>query len=307
VATGGTDLSTGLPFVGVLKAPVGSTVVTPLTTLVAELVKKGADIAEAQSSVLKATGLSALDGQVDLSNFDPVAAAKGSDAAAQAAALQVQKAAVVLMTLVSKLTDQVREDAGANEGSRDEIASAIFSQLVNQISASPEALEGSLTAASINSTATALVTKLSQEAELGGVTVDGDKLLKAKTAITESVSGLAQQLETVNSIDDLGAAQKETLTSTTYTLQLLHFADAEAGMLASQTAPRLAALVDRFEDDFVNSITLAGRATSIRAMATRKPKGMTLKSLAGNISTPKTRKTAISVIVLKGSNVCCNE
>lgn len=44
----------------------------------------------------------------------------------------------------------------------------------------------------------------------------------------------------------------------TYTLQLLHFADAEAGLLASETAPNLAALVDRFEDDYANSITLAG-------------------------------------------------
>ncbi len=44
----------------------------------------------------------------------------------------------------------------------------------------------------------------------------------------------------------------------TYTLQLLHFADAEAGLLAFETAPNLAALVDRFEDDYANSITLAG-------------------------------------------------
>jgi len=43
-----------------------------------------------------------------------------------------------------------------------------------------------------------------------------------------------------------------------YTLQLLHLADGEAGLLASETAPLLAALVDAFEDDFVNSITLAG-------------------------------------------------
>ncbi|NYH96848.1 choice-of-anchor I domain-containing protein [Novosphingobium marinum] len=44
----------------------------------------------------------------------------------------------------------------------------------------------------------------------------------------------------------------------TYTLQLLHFADAEAGLLASQTAPNLAALVDAFEDDYANTVILAG-------------------------------------------------
>jgi 2',3'-cyclic-nucleotide 2'-phosphodiesterase (5'-nucleotidase family) len=43
-----------------------------------------------------------------------------------------------------------------------------------------------------------------------------------------------------------------------YTLQLLHFADAEAGLLASTTAPNLAALVDAFDDDFSNTLILAG-------------------------------------------------
>ncbi len=43
-----------------------------------------------------------------------------------------------------------------------------------------------------------------------------------------------------------------------YTLQLLHFADGEAGLLAADTAPYMAALVDAFEDQYVNSLTLAG-------------------------------------------------
>ncbi len=43
-----------------------------------------------------------------------------------------------------------------------------------------------------------------------------------------------------------------------YTLQLLHLADAEAGLLASTTAPNLAALVDAFDDDFSNTLILAG-------------------------------------------------
>ncbi|MGE3989701.1 choice-of-anchor I family protein [Pseudorhodoplanes sp.] len=43
-----------------------------------------------------------------------------------------------------------------------------------------------------------------------------------------------------------------------YTLQLLHLADGEAGLLASTTAPNLAALVDAFDDDFSNTLILAG-------------------------------------------------
>ena len=43
-----------------------------------------------------------------------------------------------------------------------------------------------------------------------------------------------------------------------YTLQLLHLADGEAGTLALSTAPYLAALADAFDDDYANSITVAG-------------------------------------------------
>jgi len=43
-----------------------------------------------------------------------------------------------------------------------------------------------------------------------------------------------------------------------FTLQLLHIADAEAGLLASTTAPNLAALVDAFDGTFPNTLILAG-------------------------------------------------
>jgi len=43
-----------------------------------------------------------------------------------------------------------------------------------------------------------------------------------------------------------------------YSMQLLHFADAEAGLLASQTAPNLAALVDAFDGTYDNTLILSG-------------------------------------------------
>ncbi len=43
-----------------------------------------------------------------------------------------------------------------------------------------------------------------------------------------------------------------------YVLQLLHFSDGEAGLLADDTAPNLAALVDAFDDDFANTLILSG-------------------------------------------------
>jgi hypothetical protein len=43
-----------------------------------------------------------------------------------------------------------------------------------------------------------------------------------------------------------------------FTLQLLHLSDGEAGLLASQTAPNLAALVDAFDDRYENTLIVSG-------------------------------------------------
>jgi VCBS repeat-containing protein len=77
VSIGGTDVSTGLPG-GKLSAPAGSTVVTPLTTLVQAL---GGD-QEASNKVSAALGISS---NIDLTTFDPVAAAQSGDPSSVAA------------------------------------------------------------------------------------------------------------------------------------------------------------------------------------------------------------------------------
>lgn len=43
-----------------------------------------------------------------------------------------------------------------------------------------------------------------------------------------------------------------------FTLQLVHLSDGEAGLLAAQTAPNLAALVDAFDDQYTNTLILSG-------------------------------------------------
>ncbi len=91
VAIGGIDVSTGLQFEGVLRAPGGSTVITPLTTLVEALLSADSelDVAEANLAVATALGIS----EVDFTNFDPVPLATSGDADATAilaAAIQVQ-------------------------------------------------------------------------------------------------------------------------------------------------------------------------------------------------------------------------
>ncbi len=69
VAFGGTDISTGLPFEGFYTAPTGSTTVSPLSTLLHELVKDGLTESEAEDLIATTFGL---DTNIDLLNYDPI-------------------------------------------------------------------------------------------------------------------------------------------------------------------------------------------------------------------------------------------
>ncbi|WP_170266512.1 Ig-like domain-containing protein [Brevifollis gellanilyticus] len=63
---------------------------------------------------------------------------------------------------------------------------------------------------------------------------------------------------------DVGSPGKGALTvPVSFTLQLLHFSDAEGSLLTSQTAPNLAALVDAFEDDHTNTLIVNGGGSFI--------------------------------------------
>lgn len=95
---GGIDISTGQDFKGELRAPDGSTVATPLTTLVAALVAGGLSVADATASVLSSLGLPA---GFDLLNIDPVALALSGSAIG----LLVQQAGVKVATLLQAASD----------------------------------------------------------------------------------------------------------------------------------------------------------------------------------------------------------
>ncbi|MCK1434963.1 tandem-95 repeat protein [Bradyrhizobium sp. 15] len=84
------DVLTGLPFNGTLKAPSGSTVVTPLTNLIVAVAGAGGDTAAAEASVKAALGLS---DSVSLTTLDPIAATVSAAPGAAdvlAASIQVQ-------------------------------------------------------------------------------------------------------------------------------------------------------------------------------------------------------------------------
>ena len=93
VTIGGTDISTGIPFAGSLSAPAGSTIVNPLTTLVAATIEQsGLSPAAAAAAVGTALGLPP---SIDLTTYDPLAQTAGD-----ATALQVQKAAATVANVI---------------------------------------------------------------------------------------------------------------------------------------------------------------------------------------------------------------
>lgn len=73
---GGTDVSTGKAFKGVMKAPEGAKVITPLTTLVQSFIEKGKSPEDAQKAVSKALGFDGAN--VDLTTLDPIQAVVSS-------------------------------------------------------------------------------------------------------------------------------------------------------------------------------------------------------------------------------------
>ncbi|MFH1873504.1 MAG: putative Ig domain-containing protein [Pseudomonadota bacterium] len=125
IATGGVNIDTGVPNVMVFKAPAGSTVLSPLTTLVQTMIAQnpGTSVATASAAVVTALGLA---GGTDLTTYDPLAALAANPA--DAAALTIQKAAAQIATLVD-----LASDAPAGGSTSTQVAAAVVSSIVTQI------------------------------------------------------------------------------------------------------------------------------------------------------------------------------
>ncbi|SDM85099.1 VCBS domain-containing protein [Afipia sp. GAS231] len=126
VMFGGTDISTNLTFNGVLKAPEGSTVVTPLTTLIVAITTANPTVSTADAATQVSTAFG-LDPSKDLTTFDPVAAAVsgGADAASASAILS---AGIQVQSTVAQVS--------AVGGSADQVFTAIASTVTTSVSSS---------------------------------------------------------------------------------------------------------------------------------------------------------------------------
>ncbi len=128
VMVGGTDIATNLPFEGVLRAPHGYSVITPLTTVIADLTDTGLSATQAEGRVLAAFGL---DTSLNLKTFDPIAAARSADAATSADGQDVFVAGTLALNLATMAGSLI-----SGEPSQPATAS-VFDALARSIAALP--------------------------------------------------------------------------------------------------------------------------------------------------------------------------
>ncbi len=123
VATGGIDTATGLPLETPVTAPPDASVVTLLTSLIADLIDKGIEPEEAQSLVKAALSLPA---DVDLTSFDPIEATNNNIPGG----VQVLAAMVKVQNFITQTSGLID---GASSAVNADIVKAVVSSITAQI------------------------------------------------------------------------------------------------------------------------------------------------------------------------------
>ena len=170
VAIGGYNVDTGLPNTQEMRAPEGSTVINPLTTLIDQAYQQtkasGGTLAEAQALVKFSLNITTAE---DLTTYDPISGADSADTDEAALALEAQQAAAQVATIIAYA------EAGSGDSTTSE---AVVDAMVAKIVA----------AETIDLTSTAVITELTGE-------TDADKLLEVTTTTTDistaSVDGIS--------------------------------------------------------------------------------------------------------------------
>lgn len=252
-ASGGTNIDTGLPLVGLLKAPAGATMVTPLTTLVAS----GMTIEQ----VAVALGLPA---GTDVTTADPM-----KDVA-------LQKATLVVQQIMQKTAETLAALAGSTDvnGIYAGVAAAVADTLA--ASATPLiAADGTVDLALVTTSVAAAVTVV------GATNPEVDALDPANVAAVSSaaITSQAQSISDAEDIVAVAAAQQAdtTLVKNIVLLEPLLTDAAAAG--ATDPAALTAALADIGglleialtapvgADVIAKAIDVADAATSVDASA----------------------------------------
>ena len=131
VLVGGVDTSTHLAFTGVLEAPSGYTVITPLTTLVQALLPadpSASDLQTAEQDVLSAFGITLTSGE-SLGTLDPIAGTLAGDPGAEATFVADSEVYDAIDMLSAALVASGTTQAHASQ--------AVVAAIAGEISANP--------------------------------------------------------------------------------------------------------------------------------------------------------------------------
>ncbi|CAN7756272.1 VCBS domain-containing protein [Bradyrhizobium sp. LjRoot220] len=196
VMFGGVDVSTGLEFLGVLSAPNGSTVVTPLTTLVTALVSaatanldpqdpgyeqalEDAAVA-AQEAIATAFGL---EPSIDLQNFDPVQAAAAGDPNAT----EILAAGIQVQTTIAQITA-----AAGSATTGADVVSAVATAISDA--------GGSTVNLSDTTTLTSIIVDAAPSASTATINAATQIVSEANAAIASAASGTGDALDILTSL-----------------------------------------------------------------------------------------------------------
>jgi hypothetical protein len=110
VVSGGVDTTTTRSFGGVLSADANSSIVSPLTTILSEMVKSGLVKSEAQVQLAESFGYST---SLDITTYDPIAAAKSGDSNT-VAILQANALVVNTIKQITAMSEYSKLDSDAS-------------------------------------------------------------------------------------------------------------------------------------------------------------------------------------------------
>ncbi|MGA9379722.1 MAG: calcium-binding protein, partial [Phormidium sp.] len=202
VAIGGTDAITGQAFTGRLRSVPGSTVVTPLTTLISTLVDTGALPEASETQVKTALGLPS---SVNLATFDPIAAAQAGSSEGKA----VLAAQVAVQTLISQISNSLQTVAGISSNSLDAQVTANLAQLLQSGSFN---LSDSTAIQTLITNTVSNITNTLAEVDPGN-TINLEAITTNVAQLSQVIAASNQQILTATSSDDIFKAQKVAQTS----------------------------------------------------------------------------------------------
>ena len=224
VLEGGTDISTDLPFEGRFLAPDGSTVITPVTTLIALVDNDpGTTTADAQTFVVNALGLPT---GVDLTTFDQIAGTLSGDAgvasqgevvsavtiklqntAVQAAGVLVGVGAPDVSTSINAMYDEMASQILALGGSGflDLADTAVIEGLINNVAATL-AVDVS---AVVSGTANVIAASNQQVDDALNGAATGEDLLTDLAQVAIVADDASTELETAGMTGDTSTAEND--------------------------------------------------------------------------------------------------